>query len=175
MSSVFCPRCGAANEPTAAFCAACGNPMAAQTPAPPVAAPPPAWQPPTNIQQAPPGFPPPGGYPPPPGAFPPPPGAYPPPPGAYPPPPGFPYQKITGNNTKWAIGLAVVSLFCCGPFTAVPGMIMAKKDMDDIAAGRAPHLDESWAKNAYYFNIIALVLSVIGLIWWWSVGGMRNL
>lgn len=174
MSSVFCPQCGAANEPAAAFCAACGNPMAAQTPAPPAAgvpppppaaapppawqppaaAPPPAWQPPPNIQQAPPGFP---------------------PPGAYPPPPGFPYQKITGSNTKWAIGLGVVSLFCCGPFTAVPGIIMAKKDMDDIAAGRAPQLDESWAKNAYYFNIIALVLSVIGLIWWWSVGGMRLL
>jgi len=159
MSSVFCPRCGAANEPTAAFCAACGNPMAAQTPAPPVAAPPSAWQPPTNFQQAPPGFPPPGAYPPPPGAF----------------PPGYPYQKITGSNTKWAIGLGVVSLFCCGPFTAVPGMIMAKKDMDEIAAGRAPQLDEGWAKGAYYFNIISLVLSVIALIWWWSVGGLRNL
>ena len=156
MSSVFCPRCGAANEPTAAFCAACGNPMAAQTPAPPAAAPPPpAWQPPTTIQQAPPGFPP--------------------PPGTYPPPPGYPYQKITGSNTKWALGLGVASLFCCGPFTAVPGIIMAKKDMDDIAAGRAPQLDEGWAKGAYYFNIISLVLSVIGLIWWWSVGGMRLL
>jgi len=154
MSSVFCPRCGAANEPTAAFCAACGNPMAAQTPAPPaVAPPPPAWQPPTTIQQAPPGFPP--------------------PPGAYPPPPGYPYQKITGSNTKWALGLGVASLFCCGPFTAVPGIIMAKKDMDDIAAGRAPQLDEGWAKGAYYFNIISLVLSVIGLIWWWSNGARR--
>lgn len=173
MSSVFCPQCGAANDPTAAFCAACGKPMAAQAPAPPAAAPPPfaapppapapppAWQPPANIQQAPPGFPPQ-------------PGAYPPPPGVYP-PPGFPYQKITGSNTKWAIGLAVVSLFCCGPFTAVPGIIMAKKDMDDIAAGRAPQLDEGWAKGAYYFNIIALVLSVIGLIWWWSIGGLHYL
>jgi hypothetical protein len=104
-----------------------------------------------------------------------PPGAYPPPPGAFPPPPGYPYQKVTGSNTKWAIGLAVVSLFCCGPFTAVPGIIMAKKDMDEIAAGRAPQLDEGWAKGAYYFNIISLVLSVIGLIWWWSVGGMRYL
>jgi hypothetical protein len=163
MSSVFCPQCGATNDPTAAFCAACGKPMVAQSPAPPAAAPPPpAWQPPTNIQQPPP-------------VFPPPPGAYPPPPGAYPPPPGYPYQKMTGSNTKWAIGLAVVSLFCCGPFTAVPGIIMAKKDMDDIAAGRAPHLDEGWARGAYYFNIIALVLSLIGLIWWWSVGGLRRL
>ncbi|MGD0481203.1 MAG: zinc ribbon domain-containing protein [Terracidiphilus sp.] len=161
MSSVFCPRCGAANDPTAAFCAACGNPLSAQTPAPPAAVPPPVWQPPANIQQPPPGFPPPG--------------AYLPPPGAFPPPPGYPYQKITGNNTKWAIGLGVASMFCCGPFTAVPGMIMAKKDMDEIAAGRAPHLDEGWAKGAYYLNIIALVLSVIGLIWWWSVGGLRNL
>ena len=169
MSSVFCPQCGAANDLTAAFCAACGKPMVAQSSAPPAAAPPPPWQQPPNIQQAPPV------YPLQPGAFPPQPGAYPPPPGAYPPPPGYPYQKITGSNTKWAIGLAVVSLFCCGPFTAVPGIIMAKKDMDEIAAGRAPHLDEGWAKGAYYFNISALVLTVIGLIWWWSVGGLRNL
>jgi len=170
MSSVFCSRCGAANEPVAAFCAACGNPLAAQPPAPP-AAPPPAWQPPAGAPPPPAWQPPINTQPPPPGF--PPPGAFPPPPGAYPPPPGYPYQKITGSNTKWALGLGVVSLFCCGPFTAVPGIIMAKKDMDDIAAGRAPHLDEGWAKNAYYFNIIALVLSVIALIWWWSNGAPR--
>ena len=173
MSNVVCSKCGAANEPAAAFCAACGNPLAGQPPAPPTGAPPPAWQPPaavpppawqppTNMQPPPPGFPPSPGFPPP--------GAFPPPPGGYPPPPGYPYQKITGSNTKWALGLGVVSLCCCGPFTAVPGIIMAKKDMDDIAAGRAPHLDEGWAKNAYYFNIIALVLSVIGMIWWWTHG-----
>ena len=92
----------------------------------------------------------------------------------YPPPPGYPYQKMTGSNTKWAIGLGIASLFCCGPFTAVPGIFMAKKDMDDIAAGRAPQLDAGMAKGAYYFNIISLVLSIIGIIWWWSIGGLRR-
>ena len=170
MSNVFCSKCGAANEPIAAFCAACGNPLAAQPPAQPAAAPPPAWQPPAAAPPPPQWQPPTNIQPPPPGFLPP--GAFPAPPGAYP-PPGYPYQKITGSNTKWALGLGVVSLFCCGPFTAVPGIIMAKKDMDDIAAGRAPHLDEGRAKNAYYFNIIALVLSVIALIWWWSNGAPR--
>jgi len=80
---------------------------------------------------------------------------------------------MMGSNTKWAIGLGVASLFCCGPFTSAPGIFMAKKDMDDIAAGRAPHLDEGWAKGAYYFNIISLVLGVIGLIWWWTHGVPR--
>jgi len=49
------------------------------------------------------------------------------------------------------------------------GFFLAKKDMDEIAAGRAPYLDESWAKGAYYLNIVALILFVFGfcLLWVW--------
>lgn len=180
MSDVKCPRCGGTNESNAAFCGTCGTPMAVQPPAAPVNQPPPqAWQPPA------PGQPPPGAYPPlPPGAIPAPPGAYPPtgaypapPPGAYPPgayPPTAFGVKVTGQNTKWALGLGIAALFCCGPFTAIPGLILAKKDMDEFASGRAPQLNESSAKGAYYLNIIALILSVIGWLWVWSRGGLHG-
>jgi hypothetical protein len=46
--------------------------------------------------------------------------------------------------------------------------------MDEFASGRAPQLNESSAKGAYYLNIIALILSVIGWLWVWSRGGLHG-
>jgi hypothetical protein len=90
----------------------------------------------------------------------------PPPAGYYPPPVAF--SKILGSNTKWALGLGVAALFCCGPFAGIVGVLLAKKDMDEIAAGRAPHLDERWAKGAFYLNIVGLVLFVLGICLFWG-------
>jgi hypothetical protein len=83
--------------------------------------------------------------------------------------------KVTGQNTKWALGLGIAALFCCGPFTAIPGIFLAKKDMDEFASGRAPQLNESSAKGAFYLNIIALILSVIGWLFVWGRGGLHGL
>ena len=110
---------------------------------------------------------------------PPPPNAYPPPPGANPPPTSVypqlvPGAKVAGDNTKWAVGLGIAALFCCGPLTGVPGIFLAKKDMDEIAAGRAPHLDEGWAKGAFYLNIIALSLFVLGICLFSGLAGLRR-
>lgn len=155
MSDVKCPRCGGTNESNAAFCGTCGMPLAVQQAAP---------QPPASNQPQPP-----VAYtPPPPGAIQAPPGVYPPPPGVY--PPMGPGANVLGQNTKWAIGLGIAALFCCGPFTAIPGLILAKKDMDEFASGRAPYLNESSAKVAFYLNVIALALSVIGILFFWGRG-----
>jgi len=175
MNDVFCPRCGVKNPGASAFCGACGAPLVPQPSTPAESAL--ATAPPTAIQVPPP---PPNPYPPPPNAYaPPPPGAYPPPPGAYPPPagvypPGYPAAKVVGDNTKWAVGLGIAALFCCGPFTGIPGIFLAKKDMDEIAAGRAPHLDDGWAKGAFYLNIIALGLFVLGICLFWGGAGLRR-
>jgi hypothetical protein len=105
--------------------------------------------------------------------FQPPPAGYPPPPpGVYPLP--YPAVQIVGNNTKWAIGLGIAGLFCCGPFTAVPGIFLAKKDMDEFASGQAPHLNEGWAKGAFYLNIAAVAFFVLSLCAWWGLGGLRR-
>ncbi len=163
MNDVRCPRCGGSVPPNAAFCGLCGAPIAAQQPAEQPAqqpAPPPAgstppqgWQPPAPYQPA---------------------ANLPPPTSGYIPLQG-PGPKILGNNTKWALGLGVAAIFCCGPFTGIPGIIMAKKDMDDIAAGRAPQLDDTWAKVAFYLNIGAMVLFVVGLCLFWGTAGMRRI
>jgi hypothetical protein len=82
---------------------------------------------------------------------------------------------VTGQNTKWAIGLGIASLFCCGPFTAIPGIFLAKKDMDEFASGRAPYLNASSAKSAFYLNIIALILSLILMFFFWGRTGLHGL
>ncbi len=111
-------------------------------------------QPPTNVQ------PPPANVQPPPAT------------GYYPPP--VPGLKVMGDNTKWALGLGIASLFCCGPITGVIGLFLAKKDMDEAASGRAPHLDESWAKGAFYLNIVGLILFVAGICLFWGRTGLRG-
>jgi len=159
MSEVRCPHCGGTNESNAAFCGTCGTPLAGQPSAAPGAPQPPA----SNQPQPPNAF-----MPPPPGAIPAPPGVYPPAPGVY--PPMGPGANVMGQNTKWAIGLGIAAFFCCGPFTAIPGLFLAKKDMDELGSGRAPHLNEGSAKLAFYLNIAALVLSVIGILFFWGRG-----
>jgi hypothetical protein len=80
-----------------------------------------------------------------------------------------------GTNTKWALGLGIVGLFCCGPFATIPGIFLAKKDMDDFAAGRAPFLNEGAARGAFYLNIIALGLSILGIcLIWGRLGLLRH-
>jgi hypothetical protein len=109
--------------------------------------------------------------PPAPSAFPPAVNAPPPGAGYYPPP--VVAAKVMGDNTKWAIGLGIASLFCCGPLTGIIGFILAKKDMDEADSGRAPQLDGKAARIAYYLNIAGLVLFVAGLCLFWGRLGTR--
>ena len=165
MSDVRCPHCGGTNESNAAFCGTCGTPLAVQPPDSSANQPASGIPSPPALNQPQP----PGPYtPPPPGAIPSPPGVYPPPPGVY--PPMGPGANVMGQNTKWAIGLGIAALFCCGPFTAIPGLFLAKNDMDAFASGRAPYLNESSAKLAFYLNIAALILSVLGMLFFWGRG-----
>lgn len=184
MSEVKCPHCGGSNESDAAFCGVCGTPLPAQPPAgsnaaaagaipaPPSADPPAGAYAATGAQAALPS-----------GAIPAPPGAYPPGhavyqqsvPGAMGSGAMIPGTMVTGQNTKWAIGLGIAALFCCGPFTAIPGIFLARKDMDEFASGRAPYLNGSSAKSAFYLNIIALILSLIGIFFFWGRTGLHGL
>ncbi len=73
-----------------------------------------------------------------------------------------------GEKTKWALGLGILALFCCGPVTGAFGLYFAKKDMDDARSGRAPNIDDVWASRAYYLNIVALILWLIGVCFYWG-------
>lgn len=151
MNGISCSKCGGTNPPNAAFCGTCGAPLAAQQPSSSQPASTGGQPPPAGFQPVPASQPPPAGY-----------------------PPQFPAPKVMGDNTKWALGLGVAAFFCCGPVAGIPGMILAKKDMDAIASGQAPHLNESSAKGAFYLNIICLILFVVGLCIFWGLRGMRR-
>jgi hypothetical protein len=193
MSEVKCPHCGGSNESDAAFCGICGTPLPAQPAQSAANTTSPATGPVSAPASGPAGSQSPAGNQPPAGAIPAQPSAYQPlPPGAIPAPHGvyppghavyqqsvpgamIPGAMVTGQNTKWAIGLGIASLFCCGPFTAIPGIFLAKKDMDEFASGRAPYLNRSSAKSAFYLNIIALILSLILMFFFWGRTGLHGL
>ena len=81
---------------------------------------------------------------------------------------------MLGNKTKWALGLGILGLFCCGPFSTIPGIILAKMDMDEIASGRMPNGDDTWAKVAFYGNIGVLILSILFMCLFWGMRGLRH-
>jgi hypothetical protein len=63
---------------------------------------------------------------------------------------------------------AVLGFVACGPFASVPGIFLAKAEMDAIRQGRAPQSGENLAKWAFYLSIAATVLSVLGICFYWS-------
>jgi uncharacterized membrane protein len=62
-----------------------------------------------------------------------------------------------------ALVLGIVGLFFCG-FTAIPGAILAWMEMQAVRAGRAPNSNGGMAKAAFWVNIVALVLTVLAIL-----------
>ncbi len=84
---------------------------------------------------------------------------FPPPPYAPPPPPPAPPSD---NKPVIALILGILGCIMCGPLAAIPGVILARSAMNAIQQGRAPQSGQGMAKAAFYLNIAALVLSVLG-------------
>jgi hypothetical protein len=91
--------------------------------------------------------------------------------GAPPPPPSAPYggspyggQPAAGTNQKaiWALVTGILSVTCCGLFTAIPAVIlgnMARKETSTTGQG-----GRGLATAGLVLGIISLVLSVIYLL-----------
>jgi hypothetical protein len=63
---------------------------------------------------------------------------------------------------------AVLGFVACGPISSVPGIFLAKAEMDAIRQGRAPQSGENMAKWAFYLSIAATVISILGICVYWS-------
>jgi hypothetical protein len=50
----------------------------------------------------------------------------------------------------------------CGPFTAIPALFLAKKEMDSIQQGRMSPATLGQAKAAFWVSIVALILTLGG-------------
>jgi len=95
-----------------------------------------------------------------------PPNYYPPPP---PPPPSYPAAPpVKSNRALIAMICAVLGFVACGPISSVPGIFLAKAEMDAIREGRAPQSGENLAKWAFYLSIAATAISILGICFYWS-------
>jgi hypothetical protein len=77
-------------------------------------------------------------------------------------------QPSRSNRALIALICAILGFIVCGPFSSVPGIILAKMEMDAIHQGRAPLSGENMAKWAFYLSIAATVFSLLGLCLYWS-------
>lgn len=76
-----------------------------------------------------------------------------------PPPPG-----PSSNKALISLILGILSVFCCGPFSGVPGAIVGKMEMDAIKQGRAPQSNMGMAKAGFWISIVGTALSIVILI-----------
>jgi hypothetical protein len=136
-----CSKCGTANLAEAKFCGNCGSPMPQPVNPTPV-------QPQPNAGPYV-GQPTPGPY-----VGQPAPGPYVAPAGAAP----------SSNRAVISLILGIAGFLCCGPVTAVPGIFVAKAELDAIKSGRAPATQEGMAKVAFWLCIAAAILGTLGWI-----------
>ena len=60
--------------------------------------------------------------------------------------------------------LGIVGFMFCGPFAAIPGMIVGKSELNAIREGRAPASNESLAKAGFYVSMAVTILYALILI-----------
>ena len=86
-------------------------------------------------------------------------------------PPGMPVYTspppvVSGppksNRAVIALVLGIVGLLCCGPLTAIPGIIVAKMEMDAIGRGEVAPDNLGLAKAAFWVGIVVSALYVLG-------------
>lgn len=138
MFETTCKQCGAVNALGSRFCESCGSALSGASQAAPVRTPPPpvaAPAPPANV------------------------------------PPPFPQTGVPVTRGSDQQGKAVASLVlgiagfvACGPFSAIPGMILGKSVMNAVRDGRAPASDESLAKVGFYISMGVTILYGLLLI-----------
>lgn len=146
---MICTSCGVNNRDDAQFCRGCGaalgNPFQSPSAPPTPTAPPPS---------APPSYP---GY-----------------QSQFPQPPtyggggGYQAPLPVGPSGKAiaSLILSIVSIFTCGPLLSIPGMIIGKMEMNDIAAGRAPAAGLGYAKAGFWIGVVVTALScLVGILY----------
>lgn len=138
MFETTCKQCGAVNAFGSRFCESCGSSLSAASQPEPVRTPPPsttAPPPPLNV------------------------------------PPAIPQSAGPVTRGSDQQGKAVASLVlgiagfvACGPFSAIPGMILGKSVMNAVREGRAPASDEMLAKVGFYISMGVTILYGLLLI-----------
>jgi hypothetical protein len=86
-----------------------------------------------------------------------------------PPPPGYGYYppqpaQESSTSAVTALVLGILSFVACGPFTAIPAIIVGRNAMREIDASQGRLGGRGMAQAGYVLGIIGTILGVIGLI-----------
>lgn len=162
---MFCNECGTDNKDDARFCRNCAAPLIKAEPAQPPSGSSSPYDPSPGAPGSYQDYGASGGY-----------GGYQPGQSVMPSPPSYPgYQDnyggynppAQGNASPRAIAsmiMSLISIATCGPLLSVPGAIMGKMELNDIAAGRASKAGETFAKIGYYAGLVLSILYLIGIV-----------
>jgi Domain of unknown function (DUF4190)/zinc-ribbon domain len=149
---MFCTRCGANNLDTDQFCRSCSTPLTKSGGAPGASSGSPQQPYPYSTpgqvqqQQAPQSYSPYPGY-----------------QGHQPPQYGYanqtyPQQQGASGRAITSLILSIISIFMCGFFTSIPGMVLGKMEMNAIRQGQAPSGGEGVAKAGFYIGLVVTIL-----------------
>jgi hypothetical protein len=145
---MICTSCGVTNRDDAQFCRGCGaalgnpfqNPTATQNPNVPSSNPPDQQSYQSQFPQ-PPTYAGGGGY-------------------------QAPLPSGPSGKAIASLILSIISIFTCGPLLSIPGLIIGKMEMNDIAAGRAPAAGLGYAKAGFWIGVVVTALScVFGILY----------
>jgi hypothetical protein len=75
------------------------------------------------------------------------------------------------NKAVTALVLVIVGFLCCGPFTAVPAIFVAKSEMDAIKIGQADPSNQTLAQVSFWCGIVLSALYVLLFALWILVFG----
>lgn len=90
-------------------------------------------------------------------------------PGAPPSPPPGPYgyappQLPTPSNAVTALVLGILAFVMCGPFTAVPAIVIGRKAMREIDASQGQLGGRGMAQAGFVLGIVGTVIGVLALL-----------
>jgi hypothetical protein len=75
-------------------------------------------------------------------------------------------RQSAGNRAVASMVMSVISIFTCGPFLSIPGMIMGKMEMNVIRQGQASPAAETLAKIGFYVGVVMTAISCLGVLVW---------
>jgi len=89
---------------------------------------------------------------------------------------GAPLAAAQSSKAIIALVLGVLGFIMCGPFTTVPGIFLAKADLDAMKRGQLPPTNLQLAQIAYWMNIAISVLWLLGICAFFAFfGGLATL
>lgn len=106
------------------------------------------------------------------GGYPPGEGGYPPGPGGYPQGQGGYSAPQTNQKAMWSMILGILSIVCCGLFAGIPALILGNSAQKEISAAGGAQSGEGMAKAGVILGWISVVLSVLGVIVFFALGGL---